>query len=296
MPCIPFKTEHGWGIACTRGKRPMPCVHCGRSGGLLCDFPVRRAGKETTCDASLCVRCTSRPSADMDLCRAHAPLWKDGKPTIGSGAVLALLLALALPLHAQEPVKLSMNAGALAVLSSSTTAGATPTLRLGVDAPLDHRNSLMVQADLSGLPGSPVPDTGDVESFKSIEMSVGLSHDFEAFSGSPYIEGGFATRLPGDSAPRVRAARWAAAGVIFQADTAGYLKVGLGVDQRLPGAKRYQAAITLSGSVRLWNAEDKDGKETARLSLVVSSILGIGGSAQSAGDLVRVGVVVGVGR
>ncbi len=90
MPCQPFKTEHGWGIACSRGRRSLGlCVECkAAAASQLCDFPVERAGRQTTCDRALCRRCATRLSGDRDLCRPHAALWdhENNRPKVGPEA------------------------------------------------------------------------------------------------------------------------------------------------------------------------------------------------------------------
>jgi hypothetical protein len=84
MPC--HRTPYGF--ACTHGRTTKRCAYCGRPSDRLCDFPVLRDGKRTTCDAALCSRCTTRIAGDGDLCRSHAPLWDaaTNKPTVGPGA------------------------------------------------------------------------------------------------------------------------------------------------------------------------------------------------------------------
>lgn len=89
MPCYPVKMPNDTvGIVCTRGRTRKRCAYCGSASDRLCDFPVLRDGKRTTCDAALCSRCTTRIAGDGDLCRAHAPLWDaaTNKPTAGPGA------------------------------------------------------------------------------------------------------------------------------------------------------------------------------------------------------------------
>ena len=73
MPCKVVKTgERTAAIVCTRGgsKRCSSCKT--RAASKLCDFPVTRDGKETTCDRPLCTRCAVTVGPDRDHCPAHA--------------------------------------------------------------------------------------------------------------------------------------------------------------------------------------------------------------------------------
>lgn len=92
MPCDRVDLPGGVSaIVCSRGsRRSKPCAHCGSTSYLLCDFPVLRAGRRTTCDAPLCHRCTTRHAGDVDLCRPHAERWSNGKPTVGPGAEIEI--------------------------------------------------------------------------------------------------------------------------------------------------------------------------------------------------------------
>lgn len=90
MKCNTVKLPGGgMAIICTRGQsRKLRCSSCSGVGNWLCDFPIERAGKATTCDRPICHRCTTRISGDRDLCRAHAPLWDNvaDKPLVGPAA------------------------------------------------------------------------------------------------------------------------------------------------------------------------------------------------------------------
>ncbi len=89
MPCTPVKLpDGGFAILCSRGQTRKRCNYCDGIADRLCDYPVLRNGKRSTCDAPLCSRCTTRIAGDGDLCRAHAPLWDAalGRPRVGSGA------------------------------------------------------------------------------------------------------------------------------------------------------------------------------------------------------------------
>lgn len=86
MPCRPLD---GGGWACSRGSRSKQCA-CGRTSAALCDFPVLRDGKVTTCDVPLCRSCARHIREEFDLCRSHAAetAWnyETGVPRIGPGA------------------------------------------------------------------------------------------------------------------------------------------------------------------------------------------------------------------
>lgn len=74
MPCEPFKTPGGFGIACSRGAPRRRCYHCNRLGATYqCDGsePTRKSG---TCDRYLCGRCSSPGGPNVDYCRDHAEL------------------------------------------------------------------------------------------------------------------------------------------------------------------------------------------------------------------------------
>ena len=79
MPCE--KVDLGGGsmaIVCSRGRRA--CSYCSSTSSRLCDYPVKEH-KSGTCDRPLCERCITRITGDGDLCRAHAPLWKEQTAT-----------------------------------------------------------------------------------------------------------------------------------------------------------------------------------------------------------------------
>lgn len=74
MPCETMTLPDGTRvIACTRGAsgRPKPCRWCASSSVAHCDFPVRRKGKATTCDAPMCEAHRHRKGPDIDHCPDH---------------------------------------------------------------------------------------------------------------------------------------------------------------------------------------------------------------------------------
>lgn len=75
MGCEPFKTEGGFGIICSRGRRPQACTvtFCGKPSVALCDYPVERKGIKGTCDSPMCQkhRHPVLGEKDKDWCEAH---------------------------------------------------------------------------------------------------------------------------------------------------------------------------------------------------------------------------------
>lgn len=74
---LPDDTPKTFSIICHRGKM-TPCKYCGRDHTKLCDYPVKRGGKEGTCDIPLCDRCTTKGGPNIDYCRPHAKLMRTG--------------------------------------------------------------------------------------------------------------------------------------------------------------------------------------------------------------------------
>lgn len=75
MPCHTLKLPGGGvAIACSRGFKQSPCSvpGCANRSSKLCDYPVVREGKQTTCDAKLCDRCAVKVGRDKDFCPAHS--------------------------------------------------------------------------------------------------------------------------------------------------------------------------------------------------------------------------------
>jgi hypothetical protein len=76
MACEVKKLGDTTAIICSRGRRPLRCLHCGRPADLLCDYPVPLSATRKTCDASLCGACTTKKGG-ADFCRPHAALWAE---------------------------------------------------------------------------------------------------------------------------------------------------------------------------------------------------------------------------
>lgn len=60
----------GHAIVCGRGQKQR-CQDCGALSDVLCDFPVTRNGKETTCDRKCCRRHCVSVGKDRDYCLPH---------------------------------------------------------------------------------------------------------------------------------------------------------------------------------------------------------------------------------
>lgn len=77
MHCVVLKDNEGkpTGIMCGgRRQARRLCKACGRDfATILCDFPV---GKNKTCSAPLCRKCTTSVGPDRDYCPNH----KDATP------------------------------------------------------------------------------------------------------------------------------------------------------------------------------------------------------------------------
>jgi hypothetical protein len=61
----------GTGIICTGRTRAKPCQWCGSRSSLLCDFPVVRNGKASTCNAPMCGSCGRPVGENLDYCPPH---------------------------------------------------------------------------------------------------------------------------------------------------------------------------------------------------------------------------------
>ncbi len=65
----------GTAIVCSRGQRRQQCSvgFCGKDSVALCDYPVVRNGKSTTCDSPMCERHRHPVAgeADKDWCEGH---------------------------------------------------------------------------------------------------------------------------------------------------------------------------------------------------------------------------------
>lgn len=93
MPCRHFTVRGPDGqpmanaIICGPKPRRRRCSACGELGATReCDWKV---GRDKTCDALLCERCTTQPRKDKDLCPAHAQAWRDWEQRRAASAPVA---------------------------------------------------------------------------------------------------------------------------------------------------------------------------------------------------------------
>jgi len=86
MACERIDADGGvFAIACTRGARRRRCKFCSRWGVKLCDYPVRRNGRQTTCDAACCAEHAFSRGENLDYCLQHHNLVEQGRlPEQGS--------------------------------------------------------------------------------------------------------------------------------------------------------------------------------------------------------------------
>lgn len=85
MPCERVRFGNGYAIVCTRrkGKRAQVlCESCGDPAERLCDWKL---SAERTCDAGVCLRCTTNPAPEKDLCPHHAEAWRWHPANRGTG-------------------------------------------------------------------------------------------------------------------------------------------------------------------------------------------------------------------
>jgi hypothetical protein len=63
------------GRACYREpRRGCQTTGCPHPGTLLCDYPVTRGGRKTTCNRYMCDRCAKGVGPGRDFCPPHAKL------------------------------------------------------------------------------------------------------------------------------------------------------------------------------------------------------------------------------
>lgn len=214
-----------------------------------------------------------------------------------------------------EGMSLRLSAGGEALFTGDASNTITPFARIEAVAPIPlftpkvTKNAdgtsttnawrwpqLEVTADLTGLPGGDAVDVTKLETFKAIELTVGVlqpvfrgGHQQVSFG----VEAGFATRLAGSTQPRDRTARWGQVlAEVAHTEGAAYLRVGLGGDQRLDGDYRLVALV--EGAVRLWRDDTAGATHGVEVRLVGDAILGLSmpGFLPSTHDCVRVGVVL----
>lgn len=182
-------------------------------------------------------------------------------------------------------LNISIVAGGVSSLGSQDSYSVHPTGKIEIDARTsDHPYSprLFVRAMLSSLTGEDF-DLTNVSSFTTLEFEGGLEQSIPGIYPRLYAGFGVATRLPGDTEPRVNAPKYFTGGVIFVTDSRdSYLYIGGGPDQRLNKDGLYELTAHIEGQVKLYSFKD------AKFSLFGDAILG------SISSQVRVGIVVGI--
>lgn len=182
-------------------------------------------------------------------------------------------------------MKLSVSAGGVISLGSQDSYSLAPTAIVEVEAKLaatKYAPRLNVIVSLSSLPGQSL-NINDPSTFRSVEFESGIQQGIPSVYPKIYAGFGLATRLPGDTKPRVNAAKYFTAGVLFTTKSHdSYLYVGGGPDQRLSNSYLYQATAHIEGKVKLATVGG------VKSFLVGNAILG------SVSSLVRVGITVGM--
>ena len=74
MKCETVEVDGVRAIVCSSGRRPR--CKCGKPATLACDWKIPRK-KSGTCDAPICAECTTKPSADKDICPDHRRAFLD---------------------------------------------------------------------------------------------------------------------------------------------------------------------------------------------------------------------------
>jgi len=192
---------------------------------------------------------------------------------------------IAQPVSEHKALDIAIAIGALNSLGSQDSYSLFPTALIEVyaqTAEYKYTPDLVVKVNLSSLPEEEI-SLNDSSSFKSLKFEAGIRQGIPGVYAKVYGGFGIETRLPGETGPRVNAAKYFTAGIYFTTENnSSYIYVGGGPDQRLDLEGRYLATAHIEGMVKLYNYKD------AKLSLKGDAILG----GQS--SLVRVGIVVGI--
>lgn len=155
-----------------------------------------------------------------------------------------------------------------------------------------------VIADLTALPGDAV-NLADVASFRALKFSLAGSWKvFPQIAASAYARGSFASRYEtrGD-VPVTEAPKSADFGVRFSTEERhAFLEVGMGPTQFLDGS--WVAAVSIRGSLDLYEAEMGSRLEGTSIALTVDATLGLEHSytVSTRRDMVTVGAVLGWGK
>jgi hypothetical protein len=84
VTCRSVPVAGGVAIVCGRDQPAPPCAipGCGRPHTRLCDHPVTRGGKVTTCDVKICDGHATSVGPERDYCPAHANATRPAGPVV----------------------------------------------------------------------------------------------------------------------------------------------------------------------------------------------------------------------
>lgn len=57
-----------------RSFRKVACESCGKTASIQCDYPVKRKGKNATCDRWQCEGCATQVGENLHYCKPHAAM------------------------------------------------------------------------------------------------------------------------------------------------------------------------------------------------------------------------------
>jgi hypothetical protein len=199
------------------------------------------------------------------------------------------------PVSGPAPVSVSGGIGAQVSLGGGAESKlSSPLFLLSVDFPvakvaMSPRFEPSVQ--VGALPGESL-DAEDPTSYRTLGVRLGLRQQLaRALNFSVGCEVGFVNRMPGDTKPRDKTARWWSCGLDFRGES-GQLYAGGGMDSRL--SKNYAPTIHLRGRVKLFKATS--GRlEGGTLYLGGEGILGaeVGWWNEDRADVLLIGLVAG---
>jgi hypothetical protein len=154
------------------------------------------------------------------------------------------------------PVSVSVGLGTQVSLGGGAdTSMSAPLVAITVDFPVAKvamSPRFDVTVNVGALPGESL-DVEQPTSYRTLGVRLGLRQQLaRMLNFSVGCEVGFVNRMPGDTEPRDKTARWWSCFLDFRGE-AGHLAVGGGMDSRL--SKSYAPTGHVRGRVRLWKAE-----------------------------------------
>lgn len=120
MRSVPIHDADGnvIGRACYRAERPRcSTTGCAGHGTILCDFPVTRRGRQTTCSRRVCRGCAVTIGKGLDFCPPHARSAADSLVTICSACLTSSCAAGELPCEKRGSMRIVSIAQWKALLS-----------------------------------------------------------------------------------------------------------------------------------------------------------------------------------